>query len=78
MDELILDMMKVGRVGNSLVYKDLRNQLVEFIKINFPQTDDIRFTDITVKFLNTFEIYMSMKGVADTTLSNRFRTLRAV
>ncbi|GAB3718110.1 hypothetical protein GCM10027592_60830 [Spirosoma flavus] len=71
-------MMKVGRVGNSLVYKDLRNQLVEFIKINFPQTDDIRFTDITVKFLNTFEIYMSMKGVADTTLSNRFRTLRAV
>ncbi|ADB39110.1 integrase family protein [Spirosoma linguale DSM 74] len=76
-DELINNMVKVDRVGNSLVYKDLRNQLADFIKNGYVQADDIRFADITVKFLNEFEIYMSAKGVADTTLSNRFRTLRA-
>jgi integrase len=72
--ELISNMEKVGRVGNSLVYRDLKNQLVDFIK----PVVDIRFAEINVKFLNAFEHHMSAKGVADTTLSNRFRTLRAV
>ncbi len=78
MGELIANMEQTGRVGNSLVYKDLKNQLADFIKQNDAHSDDIRFTGVTVKFLNAFEHHMSAKGVADTTLSNRFRTLRAV
>ncbi|MBC3786480.1 site-specific integrase [Spirosoma utsteinense] len=78
-EELIYGMEKTGRVGNSLVYRDLKNQLVNFIKsADAPEQDDVRFAEVTVKFLNAFETHMSAKGVADTTLSNRFRTLRAV
>ena len=77
--ELISDMEKTGRVGNSLVYRDLKNQLIDFIRsADTPERDDVRFAEVTVKFLNAFETHMSAKGVTDTTLSNRFRTLRAV
>jgi integrase len=77
-EELIGNMGKTGKVGNSLVYRDLKNQLADYLKHSSTPLDDVRFSDVTVRFLNSFENHMSAKGVADTTLSNRFRTLRAV
>ena len=76
-DELIANMKRAGQLGNMVVYQILRNQLIEFLKAEFNRAD-IRFVDVTVKFCNDFEVYMREKGNADTTLSNRFRTLRAV
>ncbi|MVM35479.1 tyrosine-type recombinase/integrase [Spirosoma sp. HMF4905] len=76
-DELIVNMKRAGQLGNTVVYQILRNQLTDFLKSEFNKTD-VRFVDVTVKFCNDFEIYMREKGNADTTLSNRFRTLRAI
>lgn len=76
-DEVIDNMKRAGQLGNMLVYQTLRNQLFDFIKTEYNR-DDVRFVEVTVKFCNDFEVYMREKGNADTSLSNRFRTLRAV
>ncbi|GAB4035000.1 phage integrase SAM-like domain-containing protein [Spirosoma gilvum] len=76
-DELIANMKRAGQLGNMLVYQTLRNQLADFVKTEYGR-EDVRFVDITVKFCNDFEVYMREKGNADTSLSNRFRTLRAI
>jgi integrase len=76
-DELITNMKRAGQLGNMLVYQTLRNQLADFVRTEYDR-EDVRFVDITVKFCNDFEVYMREKGNADTSLSNRFRTLRAI
>lgn len=78
MDEITANMKKAGQLGNSLIYQALRNQLAEFIGSKSNKVEDVRFADVTVKFCNDFEVYMRSKGNADTTLHNRFRTLRSV
>jgi len=77
MDELILGMKRTSQLGNRQVYRTLRNQLSAFIHIEYKK-DTIRFADVTVKFCNDFEVYLRERGNAETSLSNRFRTLRSV
>ncbi|GAB4042286.1 phage integrase SAM-like domain-containing protein [Spirosoma jeollabukense] len=71
-------MAKTGKVGNSLIYKDLKNQLAEFISQQFPGKTDVRFDAVTVKFCNAFESFFRERGNMDTSLSVRFRTLRTL
>jgi integrase len=95
-DELSTGYLKTGQGGNSIVYRDLRNQLAKFIaaESNAPtpptgrgQADawaswlsqyDVPFDRVTVAFCHEWEATLRATGAEETTLSNRFRTLRAV
>lgn len=73
-EELINQFDKTGNVGNKRVYRDTLNALRRFIG----QDQDIPFDAVTVKFCNQWESEMRTDSIADTSLSVRFRTLRAV
>jgi integrase len=76
-DTIVESMVKTGKTGNSIVYRDLRNQLAKFITDEY-NTQDVSFDKITVSFCNEWEETLRSTGATDNTLSNRFRTLRAV
>ena len=76
-DEIAESMAKARKTGNSLIYRDLRNQLAKFIQDEYNVTD-ISFDKVTVNFCNEWENTLRGTGATDNTLSNRFRTLRAV
>lgn len=73
-DELISQFEKTGNVGNRRVYRDVQNMLRRFIG----DDKDVPFDSVTVKFCNQWENSMKSEGVTESTLSVRFRTLRAV
>ncbi|MBC6991679.1 site-specific integrase [Hymenobacter sp. BT491] len=78
-DELSQTMKANGQLGNASVYRDLRNQLAKFIAEEYPQVGgDISFDKVSVRFCNEWENALRVTGAEETTLSNRFRTLRAV
>ena len=76
-DTVVEGMVNARKMGNSIVYRDLRNQLAKFITDEY-QTEDIPFDKVTVNFCNEWENTLRATGATDNTLSNRFRTLRAV
>ena len=78
LSEQIETMDRTGKAGNKAVYKDLKNQLTDFIKREYNGVTDIRFDAVTVKFCNDFESYFRERGNTDTSLSVRFRTLRTL
>lgn len=73
-DELISQFEKTGNVGNRRVYRDVQNSLRRFMG----ESQDVPFDGVTVKFCNQWENRMKSETVTDSTLSVRFRTLRAV
>lgn len=77
MDELVKDLEATQKIGNAVVYRDLSNQLIEFIKVEFG-TKDLAFQQVNVAFCYKLETYLRTRGNTENTLSNRFRTLRAV
>lgn len=76
-DELVTGMVAARQKGNSIIYRDLRNQLADFIQ-DYHRKEDIPFSEVTVQFCNRLETFFRERGNSDTTLSNRYRTLRAV
>lgn len=76
-EELAAGMKAAGQVGNSGVYRDLRNQLLKFITERY-QVSDLGFDHITVAFCHEWEHALRVSGIEEITLSLRFRTLRAV
>ncbi|QJW90748.1 site-specific integrase [Spirosoma taeanense] len=78
-DELVTAMIAARQKGNSIIYRDLKNQLADFLhKLHGPQKKDVPFSQVTVRFCNQLETFLRQRGNSDTTLSNRYRTLRAV
>lgn len=78
-DELATAMIASRQNGNSAIYKDLRNQINDFVQDQYGhQKKDVSFNDVSVRFCNQLETFFRQRGNSDTTLSNRFRTLRAV
>ena len=75
--ELVAGMVSAGRTGNAIVYRDLGNQLAKFIQSGYG-VKDVPFERVTVSFCNEWEDALRATGAEDTTISNRFRTLRAV
>ncbi|WP_207895805.1 site-specific integrase [Hymenobacter gummosus] len=75
--EVVDELMKTNQVGNASVYRDLRNQLLKFIRDEY-HADDIAFERVTVAFCNRWETVLRASGIREITLSLRFRTLRAV
>jgi integrase len=76
-DELVKELITAKKKGNSIIYRDLRNQLADFIQDQYDATD-ISFSEVTVRFCNQLETFFRQRGNSDTTLSNRYRTLRAI
>ncbi|MDB5239565.1 MAG: integrase, partial [Spirosoma sp.] len=78
-DELVAGMVAARQKGNSIIYRDLKNQLADFIENQYGTgKKDVSFNEITIRFCNQLETFFRERGNSDTTLSNRFRTLRAV
>ncbi|GAB3503641.1 site-specific integrase [Spirosoma knui] len=77
MDEIVATMLAARKEGNSVIYRDLRNQLSDFVLHQY-QKQDIGFGEVSVRFCNQLETFLRGRGNSDTTLSNRYRTLRAV
>lgn len=76
-DTIVEGMANARQTGNSIVYRDLRNQLAKFIKDEY-SVEDLSFDKVTVTFCSEWENTLRATGASDNTLSNRFRTLRAV
>jgi site-specific recombinase XerD len=76
-EELTATLKTSGRAGNAIVYGDLRNQLAKFIRAEY-EAEDISFERVTVSFCHEWEATLLATGAKQTTISNRFRTLRAV
>ena len=77
-DELVAEYKVVSQLGNARVYRDVRSQLTRFLNQEYPGTSDIPFSQVTVSFCYSWEQFMRTTGTEDTSLSVRFRTLRAV
>ena len=78
-DELTTALIAARQKGNSAIYKDLKNQLADFVKNQYGTgKKDVSFSEVTVRFCNQLETFFRERGNSDTTLSNRYRTLRAV
>ena len=78
-DELVAVMKAGGQLGNAAVYRDVRNQLSRFITDEYPEAGgDISFDRISVSFCNEWEATLRATGAEEITLSQRFRTLRAI
>jgi integrase/recombinase XerD len=71
-NKLIQQMMEVNRVGNALVYKTTVNRLISYCG------KDIAFTEINYKLLNEFNHHLITSGLKQNSISNYFRTIRAI
>ena len=71
-NKLIHQMMEVNRVGNALVYKTTVNRLISYCG------KDIAFTEINYKLLNEFNHHLITSGLKLNSISNYFRTIRAI
>ena len=65
-------LIKSNRIGNSTIYKTVRNSLENYKGRN------ISFNSITVSFLNNYEAHLKAEGVKTATISLYMRTLRAI
>ena len=67
----IKNLIKEGRIGTALAYKDSFNSIKHF-------KGNVTFKDITVSFLCQYEQWMLNKGRSRTTVGIKLRNLRAV
>ncbi|MEL6412974.1 MAG: site-specific integrase, partial [Bacteroidota bacterium] len=72
-EEVIDRLMRAGKVGNANVYKDAKKALKKFVGDR-----PILFMEMNTKFLHEYETFLRSRGLADTTLSVYFRTLRTL
>ena len=72
-DNLINEMFETEKTGNALVYTTASNRFLEFC--NNPS---IRFDEIDYLMLEKFNHYLLLEGLKQNSISNYFRTLRAI
>jgi len=71
--KLIKQMMVLNKTGNALVYKHASNRF-----INFVGSKTIEFTQIDYNLLDSFRHQLIMEGMKINSISNYFRTIRAI
>lgn len=76
-EEIVQGMVLAKKLKNASVYRDLSSQLQKFIKAEY-EVADLPFERVNVAFCQEWENTLRATGAADTTISNRYRTLRAV
>lgn len=72
-DEIVEDLVKSGKTGNARVYKDTKNSLKKFAN-----NDQLRFKDITVNFLEKYEVHLRQNNNNDGGIAVKMRQLRAL
>jgi integrase/recombinase XerD len=72
-DQLVEDMLTVNQTGNAIVYRTSINRLMAYV-VN----PKLRFGDIDYSLLEGFKRHLLKDGVKQNTISNYFRTLRAI
>ena len=72
-DKLISQMIEVNRTGNAIVYQTAVNRLVSFYG-----RDDFGFHEIDYSLLDDFALHLSKKGLKQNSISNYFRSIRAI
>ena len=71
-DKLILQMMQTNKTGNALVYQTAVNKFIEFYG------SDIQFKSIDYSLLDRFTHQLTLNGLKQNSISNYFRTIRAI
>ncbi len=72
-DKLINEMFETEKTGNALVYNTALNRFMDFC--NNPS---IKFSEIDYSLLEKFNNYLVLEGLKQNSISNYFRTLRAI
>ncbi|MGN6177841.1 MAG: phage integrase SAM-like domain-containing protein [Mucilaginibacter sp.] len=72
-DKLVSDMMAINQTGNAIVYQTAINRVM-----TFSNNTKLKFTDIDYRFLEAFKRQLIKDGMKQNTISNYFRTLRAI
>ena len=70
---LIAEMFSRNETGNAIVYQTAINSLFKY-----KPSQDLRFTDITVKLLEKYQEWLLNNDCKTNTVSNYLRTLRAI
>ena len=66
-------MIEVNRTGNAIVYQTAVNRLLSFYG-----RDDLGFQEIDYSLLDDFAHHLSMNGLKQNSISNYFRSIRAI
>lgn len=72
-DKLISQMIEINRTGNAIVYQTAVNRLLSFYG-----RDDLGFQEIDYSLLDDFAHHLSMNGLKQNSISNYFRSIRAI
>lgn len=72
-DKLITDMLSINQSGNAIVYQTTSNRFLGFVK-----NSKLKFIDINYTLLEDFKRHLMKDGMKQNTISNYFRTLRAI
>jgi integrase/recombinase XerD len=72
-DKLINDMLSINQSGNAIVYQTTTNRFLKFAT-----NPKLKFIDINYSLLEDFKRHLMKDGMKQNTISNYFRTLRAI
>ena len=72
-DELIAQMFAVKRIGNAIVYQTAVNRFLQFCGHS-----NIKFGEINYSLLDSFSHELKLQGLKQNSISNYFRSLRAI
>ena len=71
--KLITSMLDINKAGNAIIYQTATNKLMGYSK-----NPNIKFTEINYPFLEGFRNSLIKSGLKANSISNYFRTLRAI
>ena len=71
-DKIIQQMMEANRVGNALVYQTAVNRLITYCG------KDVSFEEVNYKLLDQFSHHLATSGLKINSVSNYFRSIRAI
>ena len=72
-EDLVADLMAINKTGNAIVYSTAINRFTAFVA-----NPRLRFIDIDYNLLESFKRHLIKDGMKQNTVSNYFRTLRAI
>lgn len=71
-DKIIRQMMEANRVGNAIVYQTAVNRLIAYCG------KDVPFMEVNYKLLDQFSHHLTTSGLKINSVSNYFRSIRAI
>jgi site-specific recombinase XerD len=72
-EEMIARLKLSQKIGNANAYRDAKNSLR-----TFNNQKDFLFSDVDMRFLNRYEVFLRSRNLADTSIAAYFRSFRAL